>query len=345
MRRVIDLDGIRAADARLVGAKMARLGELRSRGWRVPDGYAVTAAALSEALSDPASPALGDAVAAAHKRLRQRTGRGQALSVAVRSSGIAEDGAAASYAGQYDTYLGLTEIADVVEHIWKCRDSGRAERAEAYRRRFGGTDAGAGEPDSEGGAHLAVGVLELVDARSAGVVFTLDPVTGDRGRLVVEANWGFGESIVSGHVSPDHWDVDRATGTVLQRRTGAKRRWSAVEVGTGRVTSRELPADLASEPCLSDDEVRYLCDKAAEIEAAEGVPQDVEWAIAKHLPFPDSVFFLQHRPETSWSTPPEAVPRQPARSVRDSASPGEPPEDGFDPVKYALRNVFKVPGT
>jgi pyruvate,water dikinase len=337
MRHVIDLDDLRAADKDLVGAKMARLGELRSRGWRVPDGYAVTVAALSQALSDPASPALRDAVAAAHERLRQRTGRGAALSVAVRSSGVAEDGAAASYAGQYDTYLGITEFADVLEHIGKCRDSGQAARAEAYRRRFGGTDAGAGEPDSEGGAHLAVGVLELVDARSAGVVFTLDPVTGDRGRLVVEANWGFGESIVSGHVSPDHWDVDRATGAILQRQTGAKRRWSALDPDTGRVTSRELPAELAGEPCLSDDELRYLCEKAREIEAAEGVPQDVEWAIAKHLPFPDSVFFLQHRPETSWSTPPEAVPRQSDRSVRD--------EDGFDPVKYALRNVFKVPGT
>lgn len=327
MRHVIDLDAIRASDARLVGAKMARLGELRSRGWRVPDGYAVTAAALA----DPASPALRDDVAAAHERLRQRTGRGAALSVAVRSSGTAEDGAAASYAGQYDTYLGITGIADVLEHIWKCRDSGQAARAETYRRRFAGTDAGTGEPDAGGGAHLAVGVLELIDARSAGVVFTLDPVTGDRGRLVVEANWGFGESIVSGHVSPDHWAVDRATGAIIARRTGAKRRWSAVDPGTGRVASRELPADLAGEPCLSDDELRYLCEKAREIEAAEGVPQDVEWVIAKHLPFPDSVFFLQHRPETSWSTPPQTVP--PA------------PEGGFDPVKYALRNVFKVPGT
>jgi len=317
MRHVIDLDGIRASDARLVGAKMARLGELRSRGWQVPDGYAVTAAALA----DPAAPALRDAVAAAHERLRQRTGRGAALSVAVRSSGIAEDGAAASYAGQYDTYLGITGIADVLEHIRKCRDSGRAARAEAYHRRFGGTDAGSAGPGAGGGPDLAVGVLELVDARSAGVVFTLDPVTGDRGRLVVEANWGFGESIVSGHVSPDHWDVDRATGAILQRRTGAKRQWSAVDPGTGRVAPRELPADLAGEPCLSDDELRYLCEKARKIEAAEGVPQDVEWAIAKHLPFPDSVFFLQHRPETSWNSP------------------------DFDPVKYALRNVFKVPGT
>ena len=125
--------------------------------------------------------------------------------------------------------------------------------------------------------------------------------------------------------------ANTATGAIVARRTGAKRRWSAVDPGTGRVASRELPADLAGEPCLSDDELRYLCEKAREIEAAEGVPQDVEWVIAKHLPFPDSVFFLQHRPETSWSTPPQTVP--PA------------PEGGFDPVKYALRNVFKVPGT
>ncbi len=66
---------------------------------------------------------------------------------------------------------------------------------------------------------LAVGVLELVDARSAGVAFTLDPVTGDRGVCVVEGNWGFGESVVSGQVTPDHWTVDRASGRVLTART------------------------------------------------------------------------------------------------------------------------------
>jgi hypothetical protein len=92
-----------------------------------------------------------------------------------------------------------------------------------------------------------------------------------------------------------------------------------------------------SAPSTSTPTGRCRREKAGEIEAAEGAAQDAEWAIAKHLPFPDSVFFLQHRPETSWSTPPEAVPRQSARSVRD--------DDGFDPVKYALRNVFKVPGT
>ena len=88
---------------------------------------------------------------------------------------------------------------------------------------------------------------------------------------------------------------------------------------------------LARAPCLDDDEVRYLCLKAAELEAAEGVPQDVEWAIARDTPFPGAVFILQHRPETTW--PGQAAPVTPAT-----------PEKAFDPVQYALRNVFKVPG-
>jgi len=96
------------------------------------------------------------------------------------------------------------------------------------------------------------------------------------------------------------------------------------------------PDDLVWEPCLSEEEVRYICEQAARIEAAEGgVPQDVEWAVARDLPFPDSVFFLQHRPETTWTdTPAPPAPAPPA-----------PPAKAFDPVEYALRNVFKVPPT
>ena len=152
------------------------------------------------------------------------------------------------------------------------------------------------------GGDLAVGVLELVDARSAGVAFTLDPVTGDRGVCVVEGNWGFGESVVSGQVTPDHWTVDRASGRVLTARTGAKATWAAPSPDDGRVVMSPLPADLAGQRCLSEEEVRYICERAAAIEAAEGgTPQDVEWAVARDLPFPDSVFFLQHRPETTWT--------------------------------------------
>jgi pyruvate,water dikinase len=370
---VVDLAAVRASDAPRVGPKMARLGQLASAGWRVPDGYAVTADALEGWLpaaaraelhrlfSTPVSGSAGaaadpdygghqrlaqlseqarqliesqslpswlaDAVADAHARLESRTGRGMGLQVAVRSSAVGEDGHAASFAGQYETYLGVSGADEVLRHIAKCWASGYSAHALDYRRRFGGS--------SPLRAHdLAVGVLELVDARSAGVVFTLDPVTGDRGRLVVEANWGLGESVVSGQVTPDYWTVDAASERILERRVGDKLVWSVLagEAGGGGTVLAPLPPELAQNPCLSDDEVRYICRQAAAIEAAEGAPQDVEWAIARDLEFPDCVYFLQHRPETTWATPPPGdPPATPARS--------------FDPVQYALRNVFKVPGT
>ena len=395
---VVDLAAVRASDASLVGPKMARLGQLASTGWRVPDGYAITAAALEGWLppaalaelhrlfSAPASGAesaggagpdsgghqrlvrlseqarqliegqslpswLADAVADAHARLEARTGRGAALRVAVRSSAVGEDGHTASFAGQYETYLGVSGADEVLRHIAKCWASGYSAHALDYRRRFGGS--------SPLRAHdLAVGVLELVDARSAGVAFTLDPVTGDRGRLVVEANWGLGESVVSGQVTPDYWTVERDSGRIVERRVGAKLVWSVLastgaaatgnagdggEGGAGEARAdganrsgtvlAPLPAELAGAPCLTDDEVRYICLRAAAIEAAEGTPQDVEWAIARDLDVPDSVYFLQHRPETTWAAAPP------------TSGPPPAPAASFDPVQYALRNVFKVPGT
>ena len=372
---ILELGDIRAADAPRVGPKIARLGQLAAAGWRVPDGYAVTADALADWLpstardeldrllgalvpaqaagdlgvlagiaarardlaeSEPLPAALSDAVAAAHDRLERRARAagdgarpGAALRVAVRSSAVSEDGTGASFAGQYETYLGVTGIADVLSHIRKCWASGFSARALEYRRRLGA---------GPHGRDLAVGVLELVDVRSAGVAFTLDPVTGDRNTLDVEANWGFGESVVSGQVSPDHWTVDRATGDIVTRRTGDKRAWSAFSPAAGRVVLEPAPAGLAARACLTDDEVRYLAGQAARIEAAEaGAPQDVEWAIARGLPFPDSVFVLQHRPETTWTAG--------SAGSADADAAGPDAEGGFDPVRYALRNVFKVPGT
>ena len=365
---VISLGDIRGADAARVGPKMARLGQLAADGWRVPDGYAVTAQALdgwlpeaargelarmfsvavsgtaelsalavqARALIDaqPLPSRLADAVAGAHGRLADRTGHGESLRVAVRSSAVSEDGHAASFAGQYETYLGVSGVEEVLLHIRRCWASGFSAPALAYRSRFGG-------PSPLRVHDLAVGVLELVDARSAGVAFTLDPVTGDRSTLVVEGNWGLGESVVSGHVTPDHWTVDRASGQVLTARTGAKRAWTAYDAAAGRAVLAPLPDELAAQMCLTDEEVRYLCAQAVAIEsAAGGVPQDVEWAVARDLPFPDSVFFLQHRPETTWT----GGPGGPARPASAAPAPPEP-EAGpaFDPVQYALRNVFKVP--
>ena len=290
---VLDLATIRASDAARVGPKMARLGQLASTGWRVPDGYAVTAGALEgwlppaalaelhQLFSAPTAGAavaagpefgrhqrltqlseqarrliegqtlpswLADAVADAHARLAARTGRGALLRVAVRSSAVGEDGHAASFAGQYETYLGVSGADEVLRHIAKCWASGYSAHALDYRRRFGGS--------SPLRAHdLAVGVLELVDARSAGVAFTLDPVTGDRGRLVVEANWGLGESVVSGQVTPDYWTVERDSGRIVERRVGAKLVWSvlantpAAEAGDADDGGEGGAGEVAAAPC------------------------------------------------------------------------------------------------
>jgi pyruvate,water dikinase len=146
--------------------------------------------------------------------------------------------------------------------------------------------------------------------------------------------------VVSGQVTPDYWTVDRATGRVLTARTGAKLTWAVFSPADGRVVMSPLPGDLAGQASLSEEEVRYICERAVAIEsAAGGVPQDVEWAIARDLLFPDSVFFLQHRPETTWTSEPPAGQDTETETETETAKPA------FDPVQYALRNVFKVPGT
>jgi pyruvate,water dikinase len=337
---------------------MARLGQLARDGWRVPDGYAVTADSLAGWLppqvmaelarladaghtvaprqltaarelieSQPLPSRLEQVIGDAHERLAARTGHGGGLRVAVRSSAIGEDGASASFAGQYATFLGISGLPGVLRHVRKCWASGFSPHALEYLRR---ADAGH-HAGALAGHHMAVGIMELVDARCAGVVFTVDPVSGDRDRLVVEANWGLGESVVSGGVTPDHWEVDRDSGEILVAHLTAKRAWSGFDPATGEVTLQPLPRELAGQECLAAHEVRYLCRQALAIEeAAGGIPQDVEWAVARGAAFPDSVYLLQHRPVTTLATHPEPAP--------------PPLAPAFDPVRYALRNVFKVPG-
>jgi pyruvate,water dikinase len=348
---VVWLDDVRLADMHQVGAKFARLGALRSLGARVPDAFVLTTSAFETFLGrerrtlerilgatedqarlgqaarsfvehHPLPDALHARITGAFAELTERTGLGGKLSTAVRSSGISEDGTEASFAGQYDTYLGLCSAEAVVESVRKCWASQYTTRALEYRRRRGVGPSASG---------IAVGVMQLVDARSAGVTFTLNPITGNRRQAVVEANWGFGESVVSGTVTPDHFLVKRPEGLILEERIGSKEAWSVFDPEQGRVVEQPTPAEQAARACLSHEEVRELVRLAAEIEEREGGPQDVEWVIDRHLPFPDNVFLLQHRPETSWASRPEPVDAQ----EEDEEAP-------YDPVAYAMRKVFKV---
>lgn len=348
----VDLTDLRAGDAALAGPKLARLGELRGQGWRVPDGYVVTATAFARCLPDVVRARLhtlltdlpGDraeleqrsvraratiedlalpgwmreAVTDAHGRLARRTGAGDDLVVAVRSSAVAEDATRASFAGQFDTYLGVRGAADLLGAVRRCWSSLYTPRALEYRRRHGMA------PDDGG---FAVGVLQLVVARSAGVMFTLDPATGDTGRIVIEGNWGLGETVVAGQVTPDHWSVRKDSGRIRERHVAHKRVRMVFDDDAGGVVRAAVPDDLAARPCCSDEEIRYLCRRAAELEAHHGVPQDIEWAIDDRFDLPDSVFFLQHRPETTWAG--------------QVGGPTQP----FDPVEYSLRSVYRVPRT
>ena len=129
--------------------------------------------------------------------LEERTGRA-GVPVAVRSSGEAEDLADASFAGQYDTYLWIAGADAVLRHIRACWASMFGDAALSYRA--GGDDAAAA-----GGDGICVGVQQMVEARAAGVMFTLDPLNGDRSKIVMEACWGLGEGVVKGDVTPSRF--------------------------------------------------------------------------------------------------------------------------------------------
>src|SRR5690606_4573036 len=180
---VVDLHEVRRDMGGLVGGKAANLGEMAAAGERVPPGFCVTTAAYA------AGEVPAEAVAEAYARM----GGGP---VAVRSSATAEDLPDASFAGQQDTYLGVEGADAVVDAVRRCWASLDNERATAYRE--------ANEID-RAGVRMAVVVQRMVDAATAGVMFTADPITGSRARTVVDAVRGLGTAVVDGSTEPDHY--------------------------------------------------------------------------------------------------------------------------------------------
>lgn len=270
MSWLIPLEQIDRQRADEVGGKASTLGELSRAGLPVPVGFVI----LAEA---PTGPALAEAIEVACADL------GDGL-FAVRSSATGEDSAGASFAGQHDSFLGIPPEA-VQEHALRCRASLHSERAGAYRRQLGLSDQH---------ARMPVLVQRMVEARAAGVAFTLDPEGGDRSKVVIEASWGLGTAVALGEVLPDRWKVDKVLGEV----EGPGRSHKPVEwlrVGEG-VRSLSVDSGRWSVPCLAPSEVRALAALATRTEALLGAPQDIEWAIdgaGLHL--------LQSRPETIWS--------------------------------------------
>jgi pyruvate, water dikinase len=330
-----------ARDATVVGGKGASLGELTRVGIAVPAGFVVTvdAFAAAMALIDP-SGALraelsaldaGDLtrIAAAAARLRAlvtgaplpddvrtaitdgyaRLGTGDSgqeilidTSVAVRSSATVEDSAEASFAGLQDSYLGLSGLPAVHQHVQRCWASLYNDESVAYRRRLGLPEASVA---------MAVVVQRMVAPRAAGVMFTRSPVTGDPSVVAIEGTWGLGSALVSGDVTPDSFIISKVTGEITSRRVSSKVKIHSFASNGRGVTVDDTPASLREAPCLTDDEIRALADLARQVEAHYGAHQDIEWALLDGddvLSGADDaasagrpIAALQSRPETVWA--------------------------------------------
>jgi pyruvate,water dikinase len=148
---------------------------------------------------------------------------------------------------------------------------------------------------------MGVGVQRMVDAKSAGVIFTLDPITGSRASIVLNANWGLGESVVRGMTNVDSFTVNKVTLNIVKKEVAAKQMQSVVSDDGAGLVSADVPFELQAVPCLSDDEVKELAMQAKLIEKYYGRPQDIEFAIDKCLEHPKGIFITQSRPETRWS--------------------------------------------
>ncbi|MEM2846318.1 MAG: phosphoenolpyruvate synthase [Nitrososphaerota archaeon] len=316
-------------DVPLVGGKCANLGEMINAGIPVPPGFAITAYAykrfieetgiaqkiydiLDETITDPRNPAqyeeaskkirkliestpipkeIRDAIVEAYRELSKKIGV-KDVYVAVRSSATAEDLPGASFAGQQETYLNVRGEDDLLESVRKCWSSLFTPRAIFYRT-------------EKGFRHekvlISVAVQKMVNSRSAGVMFTIHPVTGDRNIIVIESVWGLGEAIVSGAVTPDHFEVDKNTLRILTKNIVKKEVEYIRDPKTGKTIHAKVPPERQETPSLTDEEVVELARIAKLIEQHYGTPQDIEFAVDRDLAFPQSIFIVQSRPETVWS--------------------------------------------
>lgn len=306
-------------DIPCVGGKCANLGELFGKiGAPVPNGFAVTAEAYRlfleknqatqrigallagvnmndlEALEEasrqirthieglPMPRETGDAILAAYEELCKQRGK-KNVAVAVRSSATAEDLPGASFAGQQDTFLNVTGQT-LLRKVQECWGSLFTPRAVFYR-------------DEKGFAHdevlISVAVQEMIDSKASGVMFTLEPVGGDRNKIVINASWGLGEAVVSGQVSPDEYTVEKGTFRILDRKVFKKQK-QIVYDQAGGTRWTPVPEALQSAQALKDDAIVRLAQYGVQIENHYGTAQDIEWAVDKD----DRIFILQARPET-----------------------------------------------
>jgi pyruvate,water dikinase len=306
-------------DIPFVGGKCANLGELVGRiGVPVPNGFAVSANAYQvflektnvdktieallsdidmdnieslqdvsrkirknvERLSMPKE--IEKAILKAYQKLCEQAGK-KDVSVAVRSSATAEDLPGASFAGQQDTFLNVHQ-KNLISNIKKCWSSLFTPRAIVYRKEKG---------FSHSGVLISVAVQELIFSQASGVMFTLEPVSGVKDKVVINASWGLGEAVVSGQVTPDEYIVEKGNFQILEKNVVKKER-QIVSDKRGSTKWATVSQKMQKRPALSDEAIIRLAQYGVQIENHYGIPQDIEWAVDEK----GRIFILQARPET-----------------------------------------------
>lgn len=271
MKQLAWLGDVSYKDIALVGGKAASLGEMTKAGLPVPAGFVVTTDGFRAGMS-----------AELHQQIIIAFEELGAPRVAVRSSAVAEDSSSASWAGQLDTYLNVAKdgVITAIEDCWRSIESSRAKHyADEHSV-------------SQADRAVAVVVQAMVESEISGVMFTANPVSGNRSELMIEAVYGLGEMIVQGLATPESIVLNKTDGRVVSR--SKHRQAKQLVYKAGRNVEQAVPAALRDVDILSDQQLQQLAELAEKIENYYTSPQDIEWAFADlHL------FVVQSRPITT----------------------------------------------
>lgn len=316
---IIRFDALGRDDTPLAGGKGANLGELANTGIPVPPGFVISApafnrfveatglnvlvssrlsqldvddrTALEQASGDlrtavinaPMASAVSQAIRAAYERLAEQVGE-SAPFVAVRSSATAEDTEATSFAGMNETFLNVRGADELLLAVKRCWASLYGARVLFYRSKQN-------VPADK--LSIAVIVQIMVDSRAAGVMFTVNPATGDSNTIVIEGAFGLGDAVVSGSVNPDHFEANAQT-LEITGRSIAHKDFMDIRGPEGGVVRRDLVDGEADLPSITDEQARDLALIGRRIQEHYGSPQDIEWAIQD-----GSIYIVQTRPVTA----------------------------------------------